>query len=73
MAIFDSMRSFFSTRKSSLENPSTPINGDTLGALFQRGSAAGVAVDEYSIVGLPAFYRAHRYLEVSLAQFLLTL
>ena len=62
MAIFDSMRSFFSTRKSSLENPSTPINGDTLGALFQRGSAAGVAVDEYSIVGLPAFYRATQIL-----------
>jgi Phage-related protein len=52
------MRSFFSTRRASLENPSTPINGETLGALFQRTSAAGVAVDEYSIIGLPAFYRA---------------
>ena len=62
MAILDTMRSFFSTRKNSLENPSTPINGDTLGALFQRGSAAGVAVDEYSIVGLPAFYRATQIL-----------
>ncbi len=40
----------------------TPINGDTLGALFQRGSAAGVAVDEYAIIGLPAFYRATQIL-----------
>ena len=62
MAIFNSMRSFFSTKRGSLENPSTPINGDTLGALFQRGSAAGVAVDEYAIIGLPAFYRATQIL-----------
>ena len=56
------MRSFFSNTRASIENPSTPINGDTLGALFQRGSAAGVAVDEYSIIGLPAFYRATQIL-----------
>jgi len=56
------MRSFFSTTRASIENPSTPINGDTLGALFQRSSAAGVAVDEYSIIGLPAFYRATQIL-----------
>ncbi len=37
MAIFDTMRSFFSSKRGSIENPSTPINGDTLGALFQRG------------------------------------
>ncbi len=30
--------------------------------MFQRGSAAGVAVDEYSIIGLPAFYRATQIL-----------
>ncbi len=62
MAILDTMRSFFSTKRGSIENPSTPINGDTLGALFQRGSAAGVAVDEYAIIGLPAFYRATQIL-----------
>jgi len=44
MGIINSMRSFFSNTRASIENPSTPINGDTLGALFQRGSAAGVAV-----------------------------
>jgi HK97 family phage portal protein len=62
MGIINSMRSFFSNTRASIENPSTPINGDTLGALFQRGSAAGVAVDEYSIIGLPAFYRATQIL-----------
>ena len=62
MAILDTMRSFFSSKRGSIENPSTPINGDTLGALFQRGSAAGVAVDEYAIIGLPAFYRATQIL-----------
>jgi phage portal protein BeeE len=62
MAILNSMRSFFSSKRGSIENPSTPINGDTLGALFQRGSAAGVAVDEYAIIGLPAFYRATQIL-----------
>ena len=62
MGIVNTMRSFFSNTRASIENPSTPINGDTLGALFQRGSAAGVAVDEYSIIGLPAFYRATQIL-----------
>jgi HK97 family phage portal protein len=62
MGIINTMRSFFSNTRASIENPSTPINGDTLGALFQRGSAAGVAVDEYSIIGLPAFYRATQIL-----------
>ncbi len=62
MGIVNWMRSFFSNTRASIENPSTPINGDTLGALFQRGSAAGVAVDEYSIIGLPAFYRATQIL-----------
>ena len=61
MGLLNTMRSFFSNTRS-LENPSTPINGDTLGALFQRSSAAGVAVDEYSIIGLPAFYRATQIL-----------
>ena len=56
------MRSFFSNTRASIENPNTPLNGDTLGALFQRSSAAGVAVDEYSIIGLPAFYRATQIL-----------
>jgi HK97 family phage portal protein len=62
MGIFNSMRSFFSNTRASIENPNTPLNGDTLGALFQRSSAAGVAVDEYSIIGLPAFYRATQIL-----------
>ena len=62
MGIINSMRSFFSNTRASIENPSTPLNGDTLGALFQRGSTAGVAVDEYSIIGLPAFYRATQIL-----------
>jgi HK97 family phage portal protein len=62
MGIFNSMRSFFFNTRASIENPNTPLNGDTLGALFQRSSAAGVAVDEYSIIGLPAFYRATQIL-----------
>jgi HK97 family phage portal protein len=61
MGLFDTMRSFFGNTRS-IENPNVPINGDTLGALFTRPSAAGVPVDEYSIIGLPAFYRAAQIL-----------
>jgi len=55
-------RLFKAEVRQSLENPRTPINGDTLGALFTRSSIAGVSVDEYSIIGLPAFYRATQIL-----------
>lgn len=59
MGIINSFRNIF-TR--GIENPSTPINSDTLGAMFINQSMAGVGVDEYSILGIPAFYRATQIL-----------
>lgn len=55
MGIFNTIKNVFSR---GIENPSTPINGDTLGAMFMNQSMAGVGVDEYSVLGIPAFYRA---------------
>lgn len=59
MGIFSQIKNIFSR---GIENPSTPINGDTLGAMFTNQSMAGVGVDEYSILGIPAFYRATQIL-----------
>jgi HK97 family phage portal protein len=59
MGIFSQFKNIFSR---GIENPSTPINGDTLGAMFTNQSMAGVGVDEYSILGIPAFYRATQIL-----------
>lgn len=43
--------------RASIENPGTPINGDTLGAVYWK-SKSGAAIDVKSIISLPAFWRA---------------
>lgn len=42
----------------SIENPSVPINADTLAAFGSYDTKTGTAVNENSILSLPAFWRA---------------